>query len=153
MTMKHSHDHKACRADAMARAEHLCEDEGARLTPIRRKVLELIWASHKAVKAYDLLEQLDKQDGALAPATVYRALDFLLERKLIHKIESLNAFIGCAHPDDRHSCQFFICDSCGDVREGCDAKVAGQIDQNAKESGFQPAWQMLEVHGTCAACQ
>ncbi len=152
MSESHTHNHKACQHAALKSAEDLCAAHGVKLTPIRRRVLELVWSSHKAVKAYDVLARLDENDGALAPATVYRALDFLLENGLVHKIESMNAFIGCAHPLDRHSCQFFICDACGDVAECCDVSVAQQIGRNAARTGFHPSHQMLEVHGTCAGC-
>jgi Fur family zinc uptake transcriptional regulator len=150
---KHTHNHKDCQHAALQGAEVVCAAQGVRLTAIRKRVLELVWASHKAVKAYDVLAHLDAGDGAQAPATVYRALDFLQANGLVHKIESLNAFVGCGHPADRHSCQFFICDACGDVSECCDSGVAAQIGRNAAKVGFHPSRQMLEVHGTCAACR
>jgi Fur family zinc uptake transcriptional regulator len=149
---KHTHNHKACQQAALKGAEAVCAAQGARLTAIRRRVLELVWAGHKAVKAYDVLARLDESDGAQAPATVYRALDFLQENGLVHKIESLNAYVGCGHPGERHNCQFFICDSCGDISESCDGAVTAQIGRNAAKAGFHPSRQMLEVHGTCAAC-
>jgi Fur family transcriptional regulator, zinc uptake regulator len=147
-----SHNHAKCLDDAVQKAEMLCNDVGARLTPIRKRVLELVWGSHKAVKAYDILQQLDTKDGALAPPTVYRALDFLLEHGLVHKIESLNGFVGCTHPLNKHGCQFLICKKCGDVKEFCDDEVSKLIKQNTKQAGFIFSQHMLEVYGTCAYC-
>ena len=94
------HDHRVCVKDALEQATAICAKRGARLTPIRRRVLELIWASHKPSGAYDILEALSQESRGkrIAPPTVYRALDFLLEQGLIHRLESLNAFIGCPHP-------------------------------------------------------
>ncbi|MGZ8196385.1 MAG: transcriptional repressor, partial [Methylosarcina sp.] len=88
------HDHSKCVTQALDTAEHLCVVRGVQLTPIRHQVLSLIWESHKAVKAYELLDRLKPLKNAAKPATIYRALDFLIEQGLIHRIESLNAFVG-----------------------------------------------------------
>lgn len=148
----HAHHHETCLQNALQQAEDLCRSTGARFTPIRRKVLELVWGSHKAVKAYDLLEQLEQADGAQAPPTVYRALDFLLEQRLVHKVESLNAFVGCAHPKSQHGCQFLICNSCYNVSECCDATTSRGIELMAEKAGFHMQRHMLEIHGLCAHC-
>ena len=92
------HEHQGCVADALARAEDVCRQRGARLTPLRRRVLELVWDSHRAVKAYDLLAALGETAGAAKPPTVYRTLEFLMEHGLVHRIDSLNAFVGCPQP-------------------------------------------------------
>jgi Fur family zinc uptake transcriptional regulator len=149
----HEHNHAHCLQSAVAQAEELCAARGVRLTAIRRRVLELVWSGHRAIKAYEVLERLEAGDGAQAPITVYRALDFLQEQGLVHKIESLNGFVGCAHPVDGHNCQFFICDACGTVSEACNAAVTKQIERSAREAGFAPARHLLEIHGTCAGCQ
>ena len=95
----------------------LCSAQGARLTPIRQRVLELVWANHKPVGAYDLLPKLAAEGFNSAPPTVYRALDFLLELGLVHRISSLNAFIGCTHPGEVHPSCFFVCRECGKAQE------------------------------------
>ena len=92
----HAHDHKHCVEDALAAAERLCAAKDLRFTPLRRRVLELVWSSHKPVGAYALLDKLRNEDLGSAPPTVYRALDFLIENGLIHRIERMNAFIGCS---------------------------------------------------------
>ena len=93
------HDHRRCVADALDKAEALCSDRGARLTKLRCRVLELVWNSHAPIGAYDVLRRLSQEHQSAAPPTVYRALDFLLEQGLIHRIESLNAYIGCPVPE------------------------------------------------------
>src|SRR5918999_799750 len=105
----HPHDHLSCIGDALDRAAVLCDQRGARLTPLRRRVLELVWRGHEPVGAYDLLAQM----GRAAPPTVYRALDFLIEQGLVHRIESLNAYVGCDRPEAAHASQFLICTDCG----------------------------------------
>ncbi len=146
------HDHQGCIAKALAAAERLCEDRGARFTPLRRRVLELIWSSHESAKAYDLLDALKTFDPAAKPATVYRALDFLLEQGFIHRVESLNAFVGCNEPEHRHELLLLICERCHTVEErparGLMAAAASEIES----AGFAPRRQSFEVHGVCAEC-
>src|SRR5699024_2314500 len=110
-------DHAACIDAALARAEATCREQGPRLPTIRRRVLELIWASHRPSTAYDLLAAIHSERGKAAPPTVYRALDFLLDAGLIHKIESLNAVIGCDAGHADGSPKFLICHDCHRVAE------------------------------------
>ena len=146
---QHRHDAKAF-IGAVASA---CELRGLRLTPLRLRVLELVAASEKPVKAYDLLDQLRENHGNAAPPTVYRALDFLLEHGFIHKLESINAFVSCHHPAEAHQVPFLICDSCSSAQEVCDERVAELIEAQAKQFGFRPQAQTLEVHGLCQNCR
>ena len=149
----HGHDHRSCMADALAHAERICTGRGARLTKLRRRVLELIWESHTPVGAYDLLRRLGQEHGAAAPPTVYRALDFLLEHGLIHRIESLNAFVGCAVPVEAHAGQFLICRDCGAAAEMHDARVNRAINRGAAELGFAVERKTVEVRGLCPVCR
>jgi Fur family zinc uptake transcriptional regulator len=124
------HDHRSCVTQAMATAARLCTERGARLTPLRRRVLELIWrghapAKHAPVRAYDLLARLSDKGARAAPPTVYRALEFLLAHGLIHRIESLNAYVGCMHPEGAHGGQFLICEDCGAAAEVHDPRAVG----------------------------
>ncbi|MCB1746643.1 MAG: transcriptional repressor [Gammaproteobacteria bacterium] len=147
------HDHESCVDGALARAEAVCLARGERLTPLRRRVLELVWGNHLPVKAYDLLAQLSRDGGRrAAPPTVYRALEFLRVAGLVHRLESLNAFIGCARPDKRHSAQFLICTDCGAVAEMDDATLTAKIDANARRLGFQVQDEKIEVAGLCREC-
>ncbi|WP_366553231.1 Fur family transcriptional regulator [Aquibaculum sediminis] len=146
------HDHERCLAEALQEAEQLCRDRGAQLTPVRRRVLELVWSEHRPQGAYELLEQLQAERGRVAPPTVYRALDFLLAQGLIHRIESLNAFVGCPRPSHVHNGQFFICEACGATAELTDSGLAERIDRSAAALGFAVNQRIVEVRGHCPDC-
>ncbi|MGE5147911.1 MAG: Fur family transcriptional regulator [Candidatus Eiseniibacteriota bacterium] len=147
-----SHDHQHCIEEALDAASNLCQARGARFTAIRRRVLELVWSSHQPVKAYDLLEQLNREDRGAKPPTVYRALDFLIGQGLVHRLESQNAFIGCPHPGQDHDYQFLICDGCGTVAEIAAPAVRAALAEHAAAIGFTVKRQTIEVYGTCRAC-
>ena len=147
------HNHRSCQEHALGTAERLCAERGLRLTPLRRRVLELIWRSHAPVGAYDLLEGLRGAEGRTAPPTVYRALDFLRAHGLIHRIESLNAYVGCVHPAGEHGGQFLICSDCGAAAEVHDPRLDAAIARRAEELGFAVREQTVEVRGLCAPCQ
>ena len=147
------HDHQRCVKTALAKAEEACATSGKRLTPLRRRVLELVWSSHLPVKAYDLLARLGSGREQAAPPTVYRALDFLQDAGLVHRIASLNAFVGCGEPRSHHVGQFLICTRCGAVAEMADADVSARIEQRAEQMGFRVARETIEVEGTCRDCR
>lgn len=148
--------HHVHSAAAFVRAvERACAERGLRLTPIRANVLRLIADAGKPVKAYELLEWVRTGNGvgADAPPTVYRALDFLMANGFVHKLESVNAFVACHHPNSvQHSVPFLICDRCHSAVELEDREVVAQLDARAKALGFQPQAQTLEVHGLCGKC-
>lgn len=156
----HTHDHRACVAGALAAAETLCARQGARLTPLREQVLTALWSSHKAQGAYDLLALLNKKAGKkLAPLSVYRALDFLVAEGLAHRIESLNAYIGCPHPAEHcesgasgQSLLFLVCQECRLVTELDQAEVSRSLAATAKAQGFKPSRAVVEVIGLCRDC-
>lgn len=148
------HDHAHCIADALTRADALCAQRGARLTSLRRRVLELVWSSHQPRGAYAILDDLTQQDGKpAAPLTVYRALEFLVEQGLVHRIESLNAYIGCADPGGVHAGQFLVCETCGNAVELDDPRVDDAIRTAASERGFRIRRPTVEVRGLCPDCQ
>ena len=147
-----SHDHDGCISKALEMAERLCSDRGVRLTPIRRKVLELIWESHRAVKAYDLLDRIKPLDQTAKPATVYRALDFLLRQGLIHRVESLNAFVGCNRAERQHEQLLLICECCHEVEERPGTEVMEAVAREIREAGFTIHRKAIEIHGICAHC-
>jgi Fur family zinc uptake transcriptional regulator len=143
---------------ALERAAATCTRHGAQLTELRRQVLRLVLESPQPIGAYALLDRLQQARRGAAPPTVYRALDFLLAQGLIHKVERLNAFIGCdeaghghAHGED-HPHQFLICRDCGATAEICDPGVAGAVARAAAEAGFTPRRSTIEVEGSCARC-
>jgi Fur family zinc uptake transcriptional regulator len=135
------------------RAGRICEQRGARLTDLRRDVLGLILESESPTGAYDLLDRLKASRDGAAPPTVYRALDFLLEHGLIHKVERLSAFVGCvAEEDHSHAAQFLICRGCGKVTEIEDHGLAHALADAARRLGFTVGKATIEAEGRCAAC-
>lgn len=147
------HDHGHCIATAIERAGELCQRRGARLTALRRQVLEMLWRSHEPQGAYSILETLRDHGRRAAPPTVYRALDFLLGHGLIHRIESLNAFVGCPTPNQPHSGHFLICHGCGGAAEVNDRRVADALRASAGEIGFKVERETIELRGLCPDCQ
>lgn len=150
------HDHHRCTADALAHAEALCAARGQRLTPLRRQVLETLAESHKALGAYEIMERMAGQGPRPAPITVYRALDFLLENGLVHRIESRNAFLACIgdhHAAGSGTTVFLICERCGAVGEASSAAVAETLQTAARAVGFTPKARVIEVTGICAHCR
>ncbi len=132
--------------------EERCRSKGLRLTPVRRRVLELIASARGPVKAYDLLDQLKATNPGAAPPTVYRALEFLLEHHFIHRLETINAFVSCYHPEHRHHSQFLICEECERVTELPDSELFEALDQDARAHDFQPRRQVVEIYGVCNRC-
>ncbi|MDX1597581.1 MAG: Fur family transcriptional regulator [Marinobacter sp.] len=147
------HNHDACVAQALADARAICQQRNARLTPTRERVLELIWQSHKPLGAYDVLAVLTEDGHNAAPPTVYRALDFLQQHGLVHRIASLNAFVGCTHAGKHHNGMFLICRSCSNVLELTAPKVAQAVSDAASAEAFQPEDVMIEIAGLCPACR
>jgi Fur family zinc uptake transcriptional regulator len=148
-----NHDHGSCVDDALDRAAQLCEERGARLTSLRRQVLKLVWRGHEPVGAYAILEALRRSHSGAAPPTVYRALDFLIEHGLIHRIESLNAYVGCSQPERPHVSQFLICGRCSATAELDDPVIAETVLHRARELGFAVERQTIEVRGFCPRCR
>ncbi|MBK5912030.1 Fur family transcriptional regulator [Rhodothalassium salexigens] len=146
------HDHDACVSAALETAAERCRRRGSRLTPVRRQVLEIVWESHRPVKAYDVLARLSEHGRAAKPPTVYRALGFLMDQGLIHRIEGLNAFIGCARPNDAHTGYFLICERCQAVTEMASPRLETLLGQEAAGLGFTVKAQTVEIFGLCAAC-
>lgn len=145
----------AATTERIARIEDACQRRGLRLTALRRRVMELIADQGRPVKAYELLDLIRLERGGAAPPTVYRALDFLMEHGFIHKLESMNAFIGCDHlhePENAHQPPFLICDRCAQTVELEDSRAAELLAREARRLGFTPQAQTLEIHGLCARC-
>ncbi|MEO1552376.1 MAG: transcriptional repressor [Pseudomonadota bacterium] len=157
--MAHSHSHSHANtpcspqeADAfLAQADKLVSAKGQKLTKIRRKVLHLLLESEEPAKAYDLLAKLDGE-GAAKPPTIYRALDFLQEMGLAHKIESLNAFVACGHTQHAHSAVFIICDGCGAAEELHAVATSETMHDEAKAAGFSVRSAVIEARGICRNC-
>lgn len=146
-------DHTHCTAQALRRAERLCADRAVKLTPLRRQVLQLVWRSHRPAGAYELLSALRRLHPGAEPPTVYRALAFLREHGMVHRLASLKAFIGCPAPHQGRMAHFLICSRCGEVREMQDPEIAKAVTSRAANVEFQLADQVVELHGLCAQCR
>jgi len=148
-----NHDHGRCASEAIAHAEELCAARAQRLTPMRRLVLEALLASHRPLGAYEIIEQLADR-GPPAPITVYRALDFLRDNGLVHRIESRNAFVACVHNHAGHDpTVFLICERCGAVGEAPGGAVAEALKASARAAGFVPKSPVIEIAGVCSHCR
>ncbi|WP_133645247.1 Fur family transcriptional regulator [Paraburkholderia flava] len=149
----HTHAGSGSREQALALAEEYCRERGEKLTPIRRKVLELLLESGRATKAYSLLDEMRQIHPGSAPPTVYRALDFLLSAGLVHRIESINAFTVC---HDLTQCQhgiLVVCQQCGNVTELHQPKLRQALVAQILDAGYRLASDEIELKGLCADCE
>lgn len=147
-----AHDHADCACDVLARAEALSAATGARLTPVRRRTLEILLQSHRALGAYEVLERLAEEGFGNQPPVAYRALDFLVEQGLAHRIRRLNAFAACMHPGEAHSPCFLICRACDAVAEAPAESVRSALAEVAGGLGFTVERMNVEALGLCPAC-
>ena len=141
---------------AKARAE--CERIGVKLTPKRQNILVVLLQSQAPLSAYDIVENYREQYHESLPAmSVYRILSFLVDNKLVHKLETTNQFLPCAHIacDHEHEIpQFLICDKCHSVAEvGLRKTLVQELHDSVKKTGFEMSNQQLELHGICAKCR
>ena len=144
--------HQNCIDSALEKAEAICDKNGSSLTTLRKRVLELIWAEHKPMKAYDLLNELQKEDPSAKPPTIYRTLDFLQENGLVHKIHRLNAYVGCVDPNEGRPSFFLICTKCHNVAESHDESYYKLIKNISKTHQFNPHETSFEIEGLCIQC-
>jgi len=151
-TLHGVHDHLNV-PTRLAEAESLCASTGARLTPLRKEVLALILNASGPMGAYDLLAKIKSgSDRPAAPPTVYRTLDFLLEKGLIHRLTSINAYIPCCHPREGHQAAFLICNECHVVKEASSEGLLQQLHQLAGSDHFNAQHTIIEISGKCQQC-
>ncbi len=148
-----AHDHAHCAHDALERAETLTRASGARLTPVRRRVLEILLEEHKALGAYDVLSRLATEGFGNQPPVAYRALEFLVEQGLAHRIQRLNAFTACVHPGQDHAPAFLICRTCHMVAEAEASAARASLEDEAARAGFQVERSTIEALGLCPNCR
>ena len=146
-------DRSTAQQRMLQRAATRCTASGQRFTPLRRQVFSIIAASKRPITAYAILDQLRCQGRDAGPPTVYRTLDFLQQQQLVHRIESLNAFVACAHPDKRHNWQFLICIGCGETLEIEVPSVTSGLKQSAHRADFFVIDTVVEIRGRCAPCR
>lgn len=147
-----AHNHSKCVQQAVSKAEAICQSKGLRFTPVRRKVLEILLEEHKAIGAYDILSALRTAGYGSQPPVAYRALEFLTENGFAHKVESLNAFVACAHSDEIHTPAFMICRVCDAVAEAQSPPQRSGFGKEADAMGFQIEKTVVEAQGICPAC-
>ena len=147
------HDHGDCSATALEDARAVCVDRGVRLTPTRQRVLEIIWQGRRPLGAYEILEVLSGEGYCPSPPTVYRALEFLVSHGLVHRLPSLNAFVGCSRPGHSGAAQFLLCTACGMAAEINDSGIESAIERGAVAEGFDCRDQAVEISGLCPHCR
>lgn len=147
------HDHAVCVRTTLDKAEAHCKIAGLRMTPVRRRALEILLAKHRAMGAYDLLEVLAAEGLGAQPPVAYRALDFLVKAGFAHKIEALNAYIACTHLGADHAPAFLICRGCKSVAETNTAPAQGRLGDAARAAGFVIERTVVEAEGLCPGCQ
>lgn len=147
------HDHTKCVTSALHSAEQICAQNRLQLTPVRRRVLEILLADHRAHGAYDILSVLAGEGLGSQPPVAYRALDFLEKQGFIHKIERLNAWMACTNPDRNHNPAFMICTGCDAVAEVPTRPQQGPLGEAARKLGFEIGGTVIEAEGTCPACR
>jgi Fur family zinc uptake transcriptional regulator len=148
-----THDHRDCIAAGVGAAERVCAERRLQFTPVRRRVLEILLEAHRALGAYEILDRLRAEGLGSQPPVAYRALDFLARHGFVHKIERLNAFVACAHPDERHAPAFMICRSCNAVAEARAEPAKGGLGRAAREAGFRIERTVVEAEGLCPNCR
>jgi Fur family zinc uptake transcriptional regulator len=148
-----AHDHALCASDVLVRADAIAVINGVRMTPVRRRVLEILLEEHKAMGAYDVLQRLAAEGFGNQPPVAYRALEFLVEQGLAHRIRRLNAFAACMHPGEAHVPAFLICRACNTVAEAPAAPVRAALDRAAEAMGFVIERSNIEALGLCPACR
>lgn len=148
-----NHDHAACVRTTLDEADAQCATNGLRMTPVRRRTLEILLAKHRAMGAYDLLEVLAAEGLGAQPPVAYRALDFLVKAGFAHKIEALNAYIACTHLGADHAPAFLICRGCKSVAETNTAPAQGRLGDAARAAGFVIERTVVEAEGLCPSCQ
>lgn len=147
------HDHAHCCGDVLAHAQALVAKRGLRLTPVRQRTLEILLESHLALGAYEVLQRLVAEGYGNQPPVAYRALEFLVEQGMAHRIRRLNAFTACMNPGTAHAPAFLICRACNAVAEAPAAPVRVALDAAAAALGFAIERSTIEAVGLCPACR
>ena len=152
MNMVGCNDHEGCKRSALAAAEAFCLENKLHLTKTRRRVLELLLEQHKALGAYAILKKLTEEGLGSQPVTAYRALNFLLKHGFAHKVEKLNAFVACIHPQEAHTPAFMICSNCSSVAEVQIPSPQEVLDKAHQSTGFKIERTIVEAVGVCPSC-
>jgi len=147
------HNHSTCIKDGLKAVEDACRRRGLQFTPVRKRVMELLLEGHRAMGAYEILDILREEGHGAQPPVAYRALDFLVGHGFAHRIERLNAFAACMHPDEDHMAAFLICRACDAVAEAHADPAKGLLGNAARQTGFKVETAVIEAVGLCPNCQ
>lgn len=151
---EHQHIDESTIEQKLQMVKTTCENQGIRFTSLRAQVYRLILQAGKPIGAYDLLAKLQqKSDKTLAPPTVYRSLDFLLDNGFIHQLNSTKAFFACCQPDGQHVAAFLICQECGDVQEFSHQPIDTMLVNVAEQANFAIKSSVIELSGICQKCR
>lgn len=148
-----AHDHSHCSGPVLSEAEALLAGRGVRLTPVRRRTLEILLEKHQALGAYEVLDRLAAEGFGKQPPVAYRALEFLVDQGLAHRVRRLNAFAACMHPGQAHAPVFLICRNCNAVAEAAADQVRSALVDTADEWGFAVERSSMEALGLCSGCR
>lgn len=151
MKRGHSHCTPTDIAVALTEAQKLCGKRSGQLTPLRQKILAILLSSDQPTKAYSLLRKIRDQ-GITKPPTVYRAMDFLVEMGLVHKVESMTAFVPCRHWSHEHAPVLLICDECARFSELAAPPNGEPFRELVEEQGFKIRNAIMELRGICGKC-
>ena len=153
--MAHAHTHHEPQgADLAIAAQSTLERSGEQWTTMRASVFRALAGFAKPASAYDIADAVSKSEGRrVAANSVYRILDLFVGANLARRVESANAYIANAHPDCLHDCIFLVCDTCGQTTHLDDDKITRGVRNAAEAAGFSPVRPVIEVRGTCAACE
>ena len=146
------HDQTGCISGGVAMAEVYCAEHKLQLTPVRRRVLELLLEENRAIRAYEILDRLKQEGRGSQPPMAYRALEFLMTHGFVHRIERLNAYVACGHPGESHKPAFMVCRICSSVAETVTMPSSGLLVSAARKAGFRLEDTIVEAIGVCPAC-
>jgi Fur family zinc uptake transcriptional regulator len=133
-------------------AQRLCRDKGLAFTQLRQQVYELVARQTTPMSAYELLDVLKTERGNAAPVTVYRALDFLRQAGLVHRIDALHAYTACEAESADHGGMLLVCDNCRTITEFENSGLEKQIARTALDHQFHTAHHLIEIRGLCSTC-
>jgi len=138
---------------SISRVDEICRSNNLGFTDIRKQVFEIIIKNNKPIKAYQILDEIRNITNKPShPPTVYRAIDFLIENGFVHKLNSINSFVGCFHPKTHEECYFLICKKCNLYQECCDDSLKDRISKTAVHNNFIISNTTLEIEGHCLDC-
>jgi len=137
----------------ISRVDEICRSNNLGFTDIRKQVFEIIIKNNEPIKAYQILDEIRNITNKPShPPTVYRAIDFLIENGFVHKLNSINSFVGCFHPKTHEECYFLICKKCNLYQECCDDSLKDRISKTAVHNNFIISNTTLEIEGHCLDC-